>query len=179
MRVRLPACPRASRTARLRHNRRMDQRIDRSGTPGLPWRAWAAAAAAASALWLAGCDLQRAPADGDLPGLALGDAALEWRGMRGCADCDGIETVLVLERAGDMQRFELVETYLATPDAARFADSGDWSLDGQALRLQADDGAQRHYALLRGGRLQPGDAEGRAFSRREADLLLPAAGMTP
>ncbi len=154
----------------------MDHRIDRAGSSGIPWRAWAAVGAAASVLWLAGCDLRRAPGDADLPGLVSGDAALEWRGMRSCADCDGIETVLVLERAGGTQRFELIETYLAMPDSARFADTGAWSLDGQAVRLYADDGAQRHYALLRGGRLQPGDAEGRAFSRREADLLLPAAG---
>ena len=157
----------------------MESRIDRAPIPVLAWRACVATGIAASMLWLGGCDLQRAPGDARLPGLEGGDAALEWRGMRGCADCDGIETVLVLERAGDAQRFELIETYLAMPESARFADSGDWALDGQALRLQADDGGQRHYALLRGGRLQPADADGRAFSRREADLLLPASGMAP
>ena len=157
----------------------MEPRTDRAASPVPGWRACLATGIAAAALWLGGCDLQRAPADARLPGLEGGDAALEWRGMRGCADCDGIETVLVLERTGDAQRFELIETYLAMPESARFADSGDWALDGQALRLQADDGGLRHSALLRGGRLQPGDAEGRAFSRREADLLLPAAGMAP
>lgn len=158
----------------------MDPCTDRVRTPGPPWHArLAATGIAALALWLGGCDLQRMPPDAGLTALAAGDATLEWRGVRGCADCDGIETVLVLERAGEAQRFELIETYLAMPESARFADSGDWALDGQALRLQADDGGERHYALLRGGRLQPGDGQGRAFSRREADLLVPATGMAP
>lgn len=127
---------------------------------------------------IAACDQSRAPGDATLPQIADGEGRVEWRGMLACADCDGIETLLVLERQGDTHRYDLVETFLAEPDGARFVESGQWQLDDGSLQLQGERGATRHYALLPDGRLQPRDGGGRPF-RRRGDFLVPADAYAP
>jgi hypothetical protein len=131
-----------------------------------------------SAGLLAACDQSRPPADAPLPRIEQGDGRVEWRGMLPCADCDGIETLLVLERRRDVHRYDLVETFLAESDGARFAESGQWQMEGARLSLQGEGGAIRHYALLPDGRLQPRDARGRAF-RLRGDFLVPADAYAP
>lgn len=127
---------------------------------------------------VAACDQARTPGDAALPQIANGEGRVEWRGMLACADCDGIETLLVLERQGDAHRYDLVETFLAEPDGARFVESGQWRLDDGMLQLQGERGATRHYALLPDGRLQPRDGGGRPF-RRRGDFLVPADAYAP
>lgn len=132
----------------------------------------------ASACLLAACDQAPAPADAALPGIEQGDGRVEWRGMLPCADCDGIETLLVLERRGEAHRYDLVETFLAEEGGARFVDSGQWRMEGVRLSLEGEGGAARHYALLPDGRLQPRDARDRAF-RLRGDFLVPADAYAP
>jgi copper homeostasis protein (lipoprotein) len=124
-----------------------------------------------AALALAACTVERAPV-ATLP-LASADGRIEWRGAMPCADCDGIETVLVLERAGDDRRYELVETFHATDGGARFAEVGDWRMQDAVVDLAGDEGSRRHYAVLDNGALQPRDTAGRAFDAAGADVLMP------
>lgn len=124
-----------------------------------------------AAVALAACTVERAPV-ATLP-LAAADGRIEWRGAMPCADCDGIETVLVLERAGERRRYELVETFHAADGGARFADVGDWRMQDARVDLDGDDGSRRHYAVLDNGALQPRDAAGRSFDTAGADVLMP------
>lgn len=97
---------------------------------------------------------------------------IEWQGLLPCADCDGIQTSLVLERAGNARRFSLTEIYLGE-DGARFVESGQWRSGQGLLDLQADGGARRVYGLLPDGRLQPRDTRGGRYADREGDFLVP------
>jgi hypothetical protein len=150
---------------RLRHNQGMTAVL----RPGL---------ALLVACVLASCGRGAPPADAPLPLIERGDGRVEWRGMLPCADCDGIETLLVLERRGEARRFDLVETFLAEEGGARFVDTGQWQMEGVRLSLEGEGGAARHYALLPDGRLQPRDDRGRAF-RLRGDFLVPADGYAP
>ncbi|GAA4854581.1 hypothetical protein GCM10023332_02590 [Luteimonas vadosa] len=127
-----------------------------------------------AACLLSACEPAPEPPSPALPQLGQADGRVQWRGLLACADCDGIEALLVLERQGDVHRYDLVETFLAGPEGARFAESGQWRLEDGMLRLQGERGALRLYALLPDGRLQPRDGRGRPFRRRDGDFLVPA-----
>lgn len=103
---------------------------------------------------------------------------MAWQGQQGCADCAGIETVLVLERAGGEQSFRLTETYLTELGGTPFVDSGGWRLDASLIRLEGEGGSERAYAMLGDGRLQSRDAEGAAL-RGGGHVLqpVPASGL--
>ncbi|NAW63598.1 copper resistance protein NlpE [Photobacterium halotolerans] len=68
--------------------------------------------------------------------------SLDWNGTYvgtiPCADCEGIETVLVLDRQGT---FELTETYLGK-DGEQFSDRGkfSWNDAGNTITLTNDSG---------------------------------------
>ena len=111
------------------------------------------------------------------------DSAALWRGLHDgvlllqhCADCDAIDTVLVLSHGDGEQRFEMIETYLLDGGGEPFTDAGAWRYDDTLLRLQGDDGSLRTYLLLGDGRLQSRQADGRA--ERAAHELQPVAGVT-
>jgi hypothetical protein len=125
----------------------------------------------------AACDVGRRPAS-TLP-LDQGDGRIEWHGTLPCADCEAIEVQLMLERAGDARRYELVETYIAEEGAARFAESGEWRQRDDLIELTGEAGVARRYAVLPDGRLQPRDARGRAFARRDGDVLVPTDAFAP
>lgn len=156
------------RTARLplRHNRCMS------------CRRFASCLLLAACCLPAACDVARQPASGALP-LDGGDGRIEWHGALPCADCDAIEVQLMLERAGDARRYELVETYIAEEGAARFTESGEWRQRDDLIELTGEAGVARRYAVLPDGRLQPRDARGRAFARREGDVLVPTDAFAP
>lgn len=125
----------------------------------------------ATALMLGGCAQAPAP-DASAAADALDrDGQAQWRGMLACADCDGIDTLLVLERAGARRRYTLVEAYLA-PDGARFVEAGQWQREDGLLRLRSDDGGQRVYAPTADGGLQHRDARGRRLAGDAADDAL-------
>jgi uncharacterized lipoprotein NlpE involved in copper resistance len=104
------------------------------------------------------------------------DGRVEWRAMLPCADCDGIESQLVLRRAGSASDYTLSEMYLVGEQGARFVEHGQWQQQRELLRLRGDGGSVRVYVLLADGRLQQRDAHGKPLRlRREADTLLPVA----
>lgn len=121
-----------------------------------------------------GCDLARPP-DPALPALGTGDGRIEWRGTLPCADCEGIDTLLVLERQGEVNRYELVEVYIARDGSMRFEEAGAWRVDDALLSLEPTTGGLRRYALLRDGGLQARDTAGLVFTGREGDILQPLA----
>lgn len=150
-------------------------RISVRGTPAL--RGWPTLLAGASlAAGLAACSAPSPPSAGDLHAkqpLAQGDGRIEWRGSLACADCDGIQTQLVLQRTGRASDYRLTETYLAAGQGDRFVEHGRWRRDADLLRLQGDGGSRRTFALLADGRLQPRDGHGMALTPREDDFLEP------
>jgi copper homeostasis protein (lipoprotein) len=129
---------------------------------------------------MAACERDRSAAGMPQPAppLQQSDGRIEWEGLLPCADCDGIQTSLVLERSGDARRFSLVETYLAE-DGARFIEAGQWRSRRGLLELQAEGGAHRVYGLLPDGRLQPRDARGRPYAGRQGDFLVPVTVGNP
>jgi len=110
----------------------------------------------------AGCD-GGAPASSphpSLPPLAEGaNGELRWRGLLACADCDGIDMQLRLVR-DDAPQYELVELFLVRGGEERFHERGLWTREGRFLRLQADDGAERVFAIEADGRLSVRDPDG-------------------
>ena len=129
----------------------------------------------ALALCAAGCGRDQGPAPPVLAQLERGDGRVAWAGMQPCADCEAIDTRLVLARDGGRRRFVLTETYLAEPPV-RFVSNGGWERDGGLLRLEAENGARLRYALLDDGRLQPRDLRGRRLPGNDGDgMLVPVA----
>lgn len=108
-----------------------------------------------------------------LPGISGDDGRVEWRGVAPCADCDGIDTRLLLERSGEDRRFLLVETYLADGGGTRFLDRGQWRQSAALLRLEGGDGSLRTYTVLDDGRLRASDWHGDALPGHDDALLTP------
>ncbi len=104
------------------------------------------------------------PGDGD---------SFQWQARLPCSDCDAIQVRLQLRRDGDARGYLLTEVYVSAQGDARFDEQGQWQQNDQSLHLIAQDGAQRWYALLPDGRLQPLDRHGRMLSTRDDDFLLP------
>ena len=146
---------------RLRHNRRMSC-----------FRALLLAML--SVAIAAGC--MRADEDAPPPPDGIDAGAAEWRGRLPCADCEAIDTRLVLEQRDGHRSYRLVEVDVAVDGSQSFDEAGEWRLDDRLLSLEAGTGGLRRYALVQGGALQVRDPGGRVFPGREHDLLLPAAG---
>lgn len=129
---------------------------------------------------LAGCGRVPAPSPADKqPGAGQG-GSIEWQGQRGCVDCDGIATRLVLHEGPKGRDYDLIEVFSSPGEDARFAEHGRWRRDAALLRLQGDRGSRRAYALLSDGRLQPRDAHGDPLDDdADDDLLVPVSGSAP
>lgn len=129
---------------------------------------------------LAGCGRAPAPPSaGALPVAGQG-GSIEWQGQRGCVDCDGIATRLVLHEGPKGRDYDLIEVFSSAGEDARFAEHGRWQRDMALLRLQGDRGSRRAYALLPDGRLQPRDAHGDPLDDDvDDDLLVPVSGSAP
>lgn len=97
------------------------------------------------------------------PGFDSPDAELSWQGVLACADCDGIDTRLRLERGnGVVSQYELVEAFLDGDDAEYFREAGRWRRDGRILRLQSTSGSERLFAIDGAGNLVIVDRAGQA-----------------
>ena len=141
---------------------RSDPAISRCALPTCAWL-----------LALAACGGPSSPATQALHQLADSNGRIQWRGALACADCDGIDTQLVLHRAGNVSDYTLSETYLAADQGARFVEHGRWQRQADLLQLKGDSGSRRVYALLADGRLQPRDGHGERLPPREDDFLVP------
>ena len=139
----------------MRHNPRM-RRMSTVAWPGL---------LALLLAVLAGCsDDERdpfAPGEGNVATPSSAPQRLAWRGMLACADCDGIDMHLTLEREGTPPRYRLLESFVLADTAERFHEQGTWRRDGTLLRLQSDAGALRTFALEPDGTLSVRDRRGR------------------
>jgi len=128
---------------------------------------------------LAGCDAPapRSPVAGRqaLPPIdpAAVDSALEFRGERPCADCAGIDAWLRLQSGGGLQRYQLVERYRDGGPGLRFEDEGDWTSQGDLLRLRSAQGGERVYVRQDDGSLQARGIDGALMPALADEVLLP------
>lgn len=115
------------------------------------------------------------PTDGGLAALPE-DFDGAWAGVLPCADCEGIDVELELQReSGAAGRYRLVETYLGAADAVGFEVAGEWREDacrvgelaGHCLVLL--ESGQRWFRHADGS-LQAVDADGRALDADGARL---------
>jgi hypothetical protein len=112
---------------------------------------------------LAACNDEGAQRDAPTARFESPDAELSWQGVLACADCDGIDTRLRLQRGnGVVAQYELVEAYLDGEGAEYFHEAGRWRRDGRILRLQATSGGERLYAIDGTGNLVVVDRRGNA-----------------
>lgn len=124
--------------------------------------------------WLAGCDNTGSPgAFGTPPVGNPAGSVMEFRGHRGCADCEGIEARLTLEQRGDERRYRLVEVYRAVDRERRFEDRGQWQANGDVLRLESTEGGQRLYVVLSDNRLQATDSRGQPLPAIADEVMIP------
>ena len=64
---------------------------------------------------------------------AMDAGVAEWRGRLPCADCEAIDTRLVLEQADGHRSYRLVEVYVAVDGSQSFDEAGEWRLDDGAV----------------------------------------------
>lgn len=132
-----------------------------------------------ASLVLAGCDNAKSPGAFDTPPVADASGnALEFRGLRACVDCEGIEALLRLEQRGDAKHYTLVEVYRADGGERRFEDEGQWHSSGDLLRLQSGAGGERVYAVLADNRLQAVDSRGQPLAAAADDVMVPTSYST-
>ena len=108
---------------------------------------------------LAGCDAPAPPAPAAnqaLPPIdpAAVDSALEFRGER-------------------LQRYQLVERYRGDGRDLRFEDEGDWTAQGDLLRLRSAQGGERVYLRQEDGSLQARGIDGAPMPALAEEVLLP------
>lgn len=134
--------------------------------------------AALTLLLAIGCSQRNEDGPASGPPLPAGGDQIEWAGVLACADCDGIQTQLLLQRTPGSRRYVLTETYLADGRRQRFIEHGQWLRMNGLLRLSGDTASTRTYALLPDGSLQPRDSHGRNLPGMDNQTLLPAAFAT-
>ena len=101
-----------------------------------------------------------------------------WLGVLPCADCDGIQTRLVLRGEDGARRYLLEETYLGAEGDNAFVQEGEWieetipleGVDTTVYRLDPE-GPSRWFWVQPDGGLEMLEAEGRA-SRNGIDYRL-------
>ena len=159
----------------LRHNRRVNP----------PSRQWVVLLLATLAV--VGCSDPQAPATEPAFPFATSAGQQAWEGVLACADCEGIEIRLVLDRdtidpapgAGNpLPRYELLETFLADDGGERYREQGQWQREGRLLRLHADAGGERVFAIEPDGRLSLRDGAG-GEPAGAARLLAPVTAPGP
>ncbi len=128
---------------------------------------------------LAGCDAGTPPVSAPAASTSATTGSLtngmEFSGERACVDCDGIASWLRLEQVGKARRYRMVEVYYGQDHERRFEDSGEWTTQGELLRLRSSEGGERVYAQLEDGLLQARGARGQLISAVEDDVLEPSS----
>nr|WP_217703684.1 envelope stress response activation lipoprotein NlpE [Cronobacter muytjensii] len=82
-----------------------------------------------------------------------------WKGVLPCADCEGIETALFLEKDGT---WVMNQHYQGAKGQAEFASYGTWARTADKLVLTDSEG-DKHYFRARGEALEMLDTEGHAI----------------
>lgn len=139
-------------------------------------RTFALLAFAAGAL--AGCGREPAPdppsgsaGDGAEPPALAEDFERTWLGVLPCADCDGIQTRLVLRGEDGARRYLLEEIYLGVEGDNAFVQEGEWTEDTVTLegvdtpvyRLDPQGPASRWFWIQPDGGLEMLEGPGRSF----------------
>jgi copper homeostasis protein (lipoprotein) len=94
-----------------------------------------------------------------------------WLGVLPCADCDGIQTRLVLRGEDGARRYLLEETYLGVEGDNAFVQEGEWTEETLALegvdtpvyRLDPQGPASRWFWVQPDGGLEMLEGPGRTF----------------
>ncbi len=105
-------------------------------------------------------------------------SAMEFRGERACVDCLGIQAWLRLEDAGSgssrsARHYRMTEVYLGDDRERRYEDEGEWTSQGDLLRLQSREGGVRVYARQPDGSLQARGQRGQRLAGTEDDMMIP------
>lgn len=94
-----------------------------------------------------------------------------WLGVLPCADCDGIQTRLVLRGEDGARRYLLEETYLGVEGDNAFIQEGEWTettmalegVDTPVYRLDPQGPASRWFWVQPDGGLEMLEGPGRTF----------------
>ncbi|ALB65705.1 envelope stress response activation lipoprotein NlpE [Cronobacter dublinensis] len=134
------------------------------------------AAAALSLFSLFGCH-NRAEMQTLVPASAaeLKPMQQSWKGVLPCADCEGIETALFLEKDGT---WVMNQRYQGAKGQAVFASYGTWARTADKLVL-TDSQGDKHYFRARGEALEMLDTEGHAIESSLNYRLEPARDPLP
>lgn len=103
-----------------------------------------------------------------------------WRGVLPCADCEGIETSLFLEKDGS---WVMSQRYLGAKEPAVFASYGRWARTADKLTLTDSDGEKTWFRAT-GDALEMLDTEGNPiestlnYTLQPVKAALPATPMT-
>lgn len=103
-----------------------------------------------------------------------------WRGVLPCADCEGIETSLFLEKDGN---WVMSQRYLGAREPAAFASYGRWARTADKLTL-TDSHGEKIYFRAKGDGLEMLDREGKPiestlnYTLQPVKAALPATPMT-
>jgi len=99
-----------------------------------------------------------------------------WRGILPCADCEGIETSLFLEKDGS---WVMNLHYLGTADKnASFATYGTWARTADKLVL-TDAQGEKSYYHVKGNALEMLDSEGQPVASQFNRTLTPVTASLP
>lgn len=103
-----------------------------------------------------------------------------WRGVLPCADCEGIETSLFLEKDGS---WVMSQRYLGAKEPATFASYGRWARTADKLTLTDSDG-EKIWFRVKGDAMEMLDTEGNPiestlnYTLQPVKAALPATPMT-
>ncbi|CGP61962.1 copper homeostasis protein CutF [Salmonella enterica subsp. enterica serovar Typhi] len=134
-------------------------------------------AAACTLFALIGCN-NRAEVDALQPAQAaeLKPMQQSWRGVLPCADCEGIETSLFLEKDGTWVMNERYQGVREEPSS--FASYGTWARTADKLVL-TDSNGEKSYYRAKGNALEMLDREGNPVASQLNYTLVPVTASLP
>ncbi|AUU84181.1 MULTISPECIES: envelope stress response activation lipoprotein NlpE [Leclercia] len=106
---------------------------------------------------------------------ALKPMQQSWRGVLPCADCEGIETSLFLEKDGT---WVMNQHYQGTKAPSSFASYGSWARTADKLVL-TDTQGEKHYFRAKGEGLEMLDREGNPIESQFNYTLAPVNAALP
>lgn len=106
---------------------------------------------------------------------ALAPMQQSWRGVLPCADCEGIEASLFLEKDGT---WVMNQRYQGAKEPATFASYGNWARTAEKLVLTDNEG-EKHYFRAKGEGLEMLDTEGNPIESQFNYTLQPVKAALP